>query len=185
MIRTARSPFIRSGRTHVGIVLGASLSRASRRAAGVWLSRAESTSVQGGVQSNAANARKSTRPRSLIPDESQSVSRTWACRWLRPHPFCRNLHRASTVGAGAYVASPLCEARMVHMPPLSTDTRLPLTAHTLVVCDANVTLRLDVAVAVSVKATSPMTLFGSAPNAMVCANCGATVKVWATGGAGS
>ena len=57
---------------------------------------------------------------------------------------------------------------MVHVPVLITVTVVPDTVHTLVVVDANDTVRPDDAVAETVMGETPNTRSASAPNVMVC-----------------
>ena len=58
---------------------------------------------------------------------------------------------------------------MVHVPMLITVTVVPDTVHTLVVADANATVRFDVDVAETVMGETPYTRSASAPNVIVCA----------------
>ena len=82
------------------------------------------------------------------------------------------------------MALPLCEARSAHVPPLINVTRLPATAHTLLVCDVKVTLKPDEAVALIANGASPMTFVGSVSKVMVCVKR-LTLKLRITSGAGA
>ena len=60
-----------------------------------------------------------------------------------------------TVVAALYRASPAWFAAIVHVPAATIDTVVPLTVQTAVVEDEKATVRPDVAVADTVKSTSP------------------------------
>ena len=58
---------------------------------------------------------------------------------------------------------------MVQVPLVTIDTVVPLTVHTLVVSEEKVTVRPDVAVALTVKLGSVTTLSARAPKLIDCA----------------
>src|SRR5207248_10782722 len=60
-----------------------------------------------------------------------------------------------TFGAARYCAFPDCAAWIVHVPAAMSVTMLPLTAHTAVVVDENVTARPEDVVALTANGGSP------------------------------
>ena len=77
------------------------------------------------------------------------------------------------------MALPVCAARMVQVPAATSVTVVPLTVHTAVVVDENVTASPDVVVALTVNAAVPYVLPPNAAKAIVCATF-ATMKLWST-----
>lgn len=75
----------------------------------------------------------------------------------------------STSGAGAYVALPACEARIVHVPAATIVTVVPLTVHVGTVRLEKVTVRPEDAVADTVNGALPNVLLLNAANVIVCA----------------
>ncbi len=67
----------------------------------------------------------------------------------------------------------------MHVPAATSVTVVPDTVHTPVVNDVNVTVRLELAVALTVNAASPYVLFPSAANVIVWP-AWATVKLCVT-----
>jgi hypothetical protein len=81
--------------------------------------------------------------------------------------------------AGAQVALPACDAWIVHVPAVIKVAVVPVTVQTLVVCEANVTARPELAVAVKVKGV-PTVCMAGVLNVIVCGSA-FTAKLWGTG----
>jgi hypothetical protein len=86
-----------------------------------------------------------------------------------------------TAVAAAQVALPACEAWIVQVPGVRNVAVVPLTVQTPVVCEANVTVRSEVAVADSVR-DIPTACVTGVLNEIVCGS-GSTVKLRETGAA--
>jgi hypothetical protein len=92
-------------------------------------------------------------------------------------PFTVKLRDAGV--AAAQMPLPACEAWMVHVPAVTNVAVVPLTAQTLVVCEAKLTAKPEVAVADSASGVPTVWVTGVL-KVIVCASA-VTVKVCETG----
>ena len=86
-----------------------------------------------------------------------------------------------TGGAAAQVESPAWLAVMEQVPPAIGVTLMPRTVQIVLLFEANVTARLEVAVALNAAGPLPATSSLSGLKVMVCVS--STVNVWVTDGA--